>query len=336
MREFSEFTEEDGIVTAIPQSANNEAVRFDASIVERRDEEEIGNWEELVSELMDYDLGEALEIDEDGQAVIDRDQAVGALLDADESEIDASTEWQATAVLEFLDRENVVEVDDAGQVTVLKPLDQIAESDYPRMYNNWAAMFDTCIDRIDYAHDRVEEAKERFENRERETEKRGGNVDPVQRQRELEQKMQNLVGSRSPSELSGEDRERFKQLREQYHFYENLEETKNTEIGEAGNRAEELGTVMEKFEAMRGVMVEKRESFRELALGEAIFPEDLVELSEQYAGLLSSISGVMEPEEKMEEESDDEFFENLGTDDELDEVTEQAESIADQPLTQQS
>lgn len=328
MKKFDDFNEADGMVTAVPRNNADEAVRFDRSIANRRDDaEEEANWERLVSQLMDHDLGNALDIGGQGEAQISREQAVSALVESDDQFAD--TALQAEAVLDYLDNQNIIEASESNSVTVLKPFDELSGTEYTKMYNNWAAMFDTCIERIDYAHDRVEEAKERFENREEETDRRSSDVNPEKRMQELGQKMENLVGDGKPSDLDEADKQEFKHLREQYHFYENMKEAQGPELGPGSDRVKELGRVMDQFEAMRGIMIDHRENFRELALGEAIFPEDLVELSEQYAGFLSSLSGMMDPKEKMEDEDDDAFFENLGTEGEMETATEQAEQLSD-------
>ncbi len=62
MQNFEQFdTNDDSVVTASPKRATDDPVRFDGSIAERENDIE-GNWEEIVGELMDYDLGEALGI----------------------------------------------------------------------------------------------------------------------------------------------------------------------------------------------------------------------------------------------------------------------------------
>ncbi len=329
MKQFTEFERDGDIVTAIPQSNNNEPVRFDATVVER-EEDEIGNWEEVVSELMDYDLGEALAIDDDGEAVIDRQQAVEALVEADEETVDPTSEWQATAVLEFLDRENVLEVD-GGNVTVLKSFGDIADSDYPAMYNNWAAMFDTCIERIEVAEERVEEARERFQNRETQTSS-SSNVDPEQRQQEIKREIAEVVGDRSPSELDEGERERVENLREQYYFYESMDEVKQVDIPDVADRVQKLGQVMERFSTMRDIMAERRDDFRRLALSESIYPENLIELAEQYSEFLSSMSNTFSPAQKMEEESLDDFLDDVANTDESIEQVEETSGAVEQEI----
>ena len=330
MRQFTDFERDGDIVTAIPQSNNKEPVRFDATVVER-EEDEIGNWEELVSELMDYDLGEALAIDEDGEAVINREQAVEALVKADEETVDPTSEWQATAVLDFLDQENVLEADKNGNVTVLKSFGDIADSDYPAMYNNWAAMFDTCIERIEVAEERVEEARERFQNRERETSS-SSNVNPEQRQREIKREIAQVVGDRSQSELDDGERERVENLREQYYFYESMIGVKEVDIPDVADRVQKLGQVMERFSTMRDIMAERRDDFRRLALSESIYPENLIELAEQYSEFLSSMSNTFSPAEKMEEESLDDFLDDVATTEESIEQVEQTSGAVEQEI----
>jgi Mg2+ and Co2+ transporter CorA len=330
MRQFTDFERDGDIVTAIPQSNNKEPVRFDATVVER-EEDEIGNWEELVSELMDYDLGEALAIDEDGEAVINREQAVEALVKADEETVNPTSEWQATAVLDFLDQENVLEADKNGNVTVLKSFGDIADSDYPAMYNNWAAMFDTCIERIEVAEERVEEARERFQNRERETSS-SSNVNPEQRQREIKREIAQVVGDRSQSELDDGERERVENLREQYYFYESMIGVKEVDIPDVADRVQKLGQVMERFSTMRDIMAERRDDFRRLALSESIYPENLIELAEQYSEFLSSMSNTFSPAEKMEEESLDDFLDDVATTEESIEQVEQTSGAVEQEI----
>ena len=325
MNRFTEFKADGETVTAIPQSANKEPVRFDASIAER-EEDEIGNWETIVSELMDYELGEALAIDEDGEAVISREQAVEALLEADEQTVNATSEWQAEAVLEFMDRENIVELD-SGNVTVLKSFGEIADSEYPAMYNNWAAMFDTCIERIEVAEQRVEEAKQRFQNRETTTDTTNS-VNPDQRKREIKREISELVDGRSPAELDDGERKRVENLREQYYFYESMEEVKEVDIPDVADRVQKLGQVMERFSTMRGIMADRRDDFRRLALSESIYPENLIELADQYSSFLSSMSDTFTPAEKMEDESLDDFLEDMeGSTESVEQMEQSSEAL---------
>ncbi|MFB6126930.1 MAG: hypothetical protein ABEJ79_06525 [Halolamina sp.] len=334
MRTFTDFQpNDDGTVTAYPRSQNDEPVRFEASIAERNeDKEEEGNWEELISDLMDYELGEALDINDDGEAVIGRQEAQSALVEADDEF--ASTGYQAEAVIDYLHEQDIIETED-DRVTVLKDFKNIKESGYTRMYNNWAAMFDTCIERIDVARDRVEQAKNRFEQRERETEAATTDVDSAQRMDEIRQEIDRIVGNRSPNELSDQERQRVQNLRKQYHFHESMEEAEGVDVTEVADNAEELGFVMERFERMRAEMKKRREEFRELALGEAIFPEDLVDLSEQYSSFLSAMSDTMAPADRMKEESLGGFLDDIGVGgDQIDELSEQAEQIEGPDLAQ--
>ena len=325
MNRFSEFRTDGEMVTAIPQSNNKEPVRFSGSITDR-EEDEIGNWETLVSELMDYELGEALDIDEEGEAVISREQAIEAMVEADEETVNATSEWQAEAVLEFLADERILELEN-GQVTVLKSFGEIQDSEYPAMYNNWAAMFDTCIERIEVAEERVEDAKKRFQNRETSTDT-SNTVDTDQRKREIKQEIRQLMDGRSPDELDEGETKRIQNLREQYYFYESMEEVETVEIPDVADRVQKLGQVMERFSTMRGIMADRRDDFRRLALSESIYPENLIELADQYASFLTSMSNTFSPTEKMEDEDLDEFLEDLEEGSEnVEEIEESGEAL---------
>ncbi|ERH11458.1 MAG: hypothetical protein J07HB67_00465 [halophilic archaeon J07HB67] len=331
MQDFDNFdTNGNGVVTASPQRATDDPVRFDGSIAERENDIE-GNWEEIVGELMDHDLGEALDIGETGDAVIDRDDAVEALVEADDEQIDASTQWEATAVLEYLGHENIVELED-GAVTILRSFDDIAETEYTAMYNNWAAMFDTCIDRIEVAEERVEEARQRFENRREETTS-SADVNPQQRKQELKQEIAQLVGGRSPEELDDGERQRVQNLRKQFYFYQSIDEIRDIDVPNVADRVQELAQVMERFSVMRDVMAERRDQFRQLAMGEAVYPESLIELADQYNEFLSSMSDTFSPADKMEDEDLGDFIEDIDagmTDENIEAFDESVDAISNE------
>lgn len=309
MNDFESFdTSGDGIVTARPAQPTDDPVRFDGSIADRENDIE-GNWEEVVGQMMDHDLGEALDIGDAGDAVIDRGDAVEALVEADEAHVDASTEWEAAAVLEFLADEKIVEMED-DSVTILRSFDEIAETEYTAMYNNWAAMFDTCIERIEVAEERVEEARQRFENRREETTS-SADVNPQQRKTELKQEIAQIVGGRSPEELDEGERQRIQNLRKQVYFYQSIEEIRDVDVPNVADRVQELAQVMERFAVMRDVMAERRDEFRQLAMGEAVYPEGLIELADQYNEFLSSMSNTFSPADKMEDEDLTEFIEDI-------------------------
>lgn len=332
MNEFQDFEQDGDVVKAIPKSSRDEPVRFDASIADRpEDEEEMGNWETLVGELMDHDLGEALEI-EGTEAVISRDQAIEALIEADEETVQATTEHQATAVLEFLDDEQILDFEEQ-QVVVLKSLEEI-DDDYVAMYNNWAAMFDTCIERIDYANERVEQAKQRFENRETQTDHERSGVSPAQKKDEIEQEIKQLINEegKQPSELEGEAKNKFDNLREEHEFYGQMERAKEPDIGSGVDKENELAKVMERFDVMRDVMADRRGELRQIALGKAIFPEDVVELSHQFADFLESMSSAMDTTDEMKDKSDDEFLDSISdSEGEFEQIEEQAREVSETP-----
>ncbi len=331
MQNFEQFdTNDDSVVTASPRRATDDPVRFDGSITERENDIE-GNWEEIVGELMDYDLGEALDIGDTGDAVIDRDDAVEALVEADDEHIDATTQWEATAILEYLGHENIVELEN-DTVTILRSFDDIAETEYTAMYNNWAAMFDTCIDRIEVAEERVEEARQRFENRREETTS-SADVNPQQRKRELKQEIAQLVDGRSPEELDDGERQRVQNLRKQFYFYQSIDEIRDIDVPNVADRVQELAQVMERFSVMRDVMAERRDQFRQLAMGEAVYPESLIELADQYNEFLSSMSDTFSPADKMQDEDLGDFIEDIDagmTDENVEAFEESAEAVSNE------
>lgn len=321
---FEKFERDDGLVTAEPQSNREQPVRFDATIADRNEDDEAeGNWEGLVGQMMDHDTGEALEFD-GGSASLSRQEAIDALVESDDEF--ATTQLQAEAVLEYLNREQIVEIADSDSVTVVKSFESIKETGNFQMCNNWAAMFDTFINRIDTANEKVEHVKQKLDNRETETTQRDG-VDKDERMERYAQKMRNLLDGRSPSELGEEDSQQFRLYRKQYEFYDSMKKSDNGP--QTSGREQELAMTMDRFDVLKTQMMERRDEFRKIAMTEAVFPQDLVKLSNTYSEVMTSMGNALSPEEKMESTSDDEFAEELlGQDEEaVEQLDESAEKL---------
>jgi hypothetical protein len=215
---FNEFTttEQNGnkVITARPANSVDEPVRFDGSIAERGSSDEPeANWEAVVSTLAQSHLGDQLAIN-DGQGVMDREDAVEALVDADTEQV--KNEHAAHAVIEYLADQDVLTLED-DDVVLLMGYEDIRESGSSAMLNNWAAALDTCVERIEAAVNRVEENQETLESHLEQLETPSSvKQDYEQKQAELKQEMQSMLGGKKPSELEGDELEAFERKRERF------------------------------------------------------------------------------------------------------------------------
>lgn len=221
---FTAFDRDGETVTAIPESPDDDEVEFDATIADR-DEEDAGkgNWEDLIGQMFEYDDGQAVEFDGTSASLSSRD-AISAVVESDDEFV--MTRHQAEAVLEYLNSEEILDIADSGSVTVVKSFESIEESGALRMCNNWAAMFDTFITRIDTANEKVEEVKRKLDNREVDIQQRDGS-DKQQKQERYAQKLRNLLNGRSPSELNEKESQEFEFYRKQYEYHETLEKSES-------------------------------------------------------------------------------------------------------------
>ena len=305
---FSEFrqSEQDGttFVTAIPASGADEKARLDASIAEEgSDEDPEANWERVVGSLARSHLGEALTIDE-GRGVMGREQAVEALVAADET--DVRNEHAAHAVIEYLAAEDILQID-GDDVVVLLPYEGILEDGSTAMLNNWAATLDACVKRIEAAVERVEQNKQTLEKHfENLADSRELEEDYRAKADELKQELAAMLGGRNPSELSEEEQRRFEMKRQRFHRYETLAEGAGNQVGPTG-KPEELAMIVEDLEALKRMLNKQSSEFRVAALTERLSHSGARELLENLTSTVSQLSQATAPEEKMDEMSNDEF-----------------------------
>lgn len=313
---FTEFDRNGETVTAIPESADDDEVDFDATIADRSEQDEAeGNWEELIGRMIDYDDGQAVSFD-GGSASLPGEDAVDVVVESDDEL--ATTRLQAEAVLEYLNHEGIVDITDSGPVTVLKSFESIEETRNFQMCNNWAVAFDTFVERIDNTTEKIERVKESLDTRETEIQPED-NVDNKQEKSRHVQKMRNLLDGRAPVELGEEESKQFRYHRNQYEFYDSVSDTQLDE----DTRQQELAMSIERFDDVKSQMKDRRDEFRKIAMTEAVFPDD----PDQIADVLVSMESALSPEERMESTSDDEFAEELFANEEtveqLDESTEE-------------
>lgn len=328
-----EEDEDSGTVVARPRSQTDDPVRFELGYAEWADEDS-GNWEELLRHLMEEVLGgEDLSIDQDGNAVIGVEEAAKTLAESDY----ARSEESARAIIDYLAHHDILSVEDST-VTLLRPphtYDETEMDQAVKMYSNWAAAFDTLTDRIETAVDRVEEAQERLNSRAEETTDVTEHLQNLREKREeYKQEMLSIAGDRDVEELAEEERRKFDHAREQYYHYDNLveqEETGGETIPNPNPDQMELGEIINQLESTKTQFNIEQERLRDRIRTQQLWPTEAVAASEQFTNVLAAMGNVVPKKERMDEESPQEVLDEIrGSSDQLTEVNESSQTIAEE------
>lgn len=333
---FSEFdvAEQDGqkVVTARPASSADEPVRFDGSIAESGSRDQLeANWEDIIASLAQRHLGGQLTID-DARGVIDRSQAVKALVDGDAER--ARNEHAAHAVIEYLASKDVLELED-DKVVVLMSSENLENENAFAMLNNWAATLDACVERIQAAIDRVEQNRETLESHLDELDDMTTEQDYAQEKEEIEQEIQAMLAGRQPSELDEDEYKRFQNLRERHARYESLEESvmDGPEMGNGPGGTEQLQNLKTDLEYLKGALQRHSVEFRKYAASKDLTDANAREMVKNFTQVAADIGGATDPAEKMKETSDEEFMEQIRETSEATKDVERAEEATEDATT---
>ncbi|WP_435143349.1 hypothetical protein [Halobaculum sp. P14] len=330
MQRYTEFDEdeENGTVVARSQDPTTSAVRFELGFAEWS--EDSGNWEELLQYLLEDMLGDELSIDEDGNAVMDVEQAAAALADSPH----ATDEQSARAVIDYLADRDIITVD-GSELTVLRPPHTYDESEMDRavkMYSNWAAAFDTLTDRINTAVDRVKDAQERLESRSEETTDVTEHLNDLRAKREeYQQEMLSIAGDRDVDDLDEDELRRFNHAREQYYHYDNLIEQAETDeetIPDPNPEQMDLGEVIEQLESTEQSFKIQKQKLRDRIRTQQLWPTEAVNASEQFTNVLSVMGNVVPKKERMEQESGQDVLDEIrGSSEQAKELSESTQAL---------
>ncbi|QZP39457.1 hypothetical protein [Halobaculum magnesiiphilum] len=330
---YTSFEEdkESGTVVARPKSQTDSAVRFEHGFAEWSDEDS-GNWEELLAHLMEEVLGgEELSIDQDGNAVIDVEDAAQTLAESEH----ARSEDSARAIIDYLGHNDIVTIEQST-VTVLRPPHTYDEDEMDRavkMYSNWAAAFDTLTERIETAVSRVEEAQERLTSRAEETTDVTEHLQNLREKREeYKQEMLSIAGDRDIDDLDEEERRKFDHAREQYYHYDNLveqEEKQGETIPNPNPDQMDLGEIINQLESTKDQFSIEQERLRDRIRTQQLWPTEAVAASEQFTNVLSAMGNVVPKQQRMEEEDAQSVLDGLrGNSEEMAELNESSQAIA--------
>lgn len=328
-----EEDEESGTVTARPESQRGSPARFELGYAEWSDESS-GNWEELLTHLLEEVLGgEDLSIDDDGNVVMSVDEASETL--AQSELVRGQDEDSARAIIDYLDHHDILNVEN-GTVTVLRPPHEYDEDEMDqavKMYSNWAAAFDTLIDRIDTAVERVEEAQERLNSRsERTTDVTEHLQDLREKREEYKQEMLSIAGDRDIEELDEAERRQFNHAREQYYHYDTLidqEENQEETIPNPNPDQMELGEVIDRLKSTRNQFEIEQGRLRDRIGTQQLWPTEAVATSQQFSDVLMAMGDAVPAQERMENEDEQDVLEQIRGD-QLNEATETAQMVTDE------
>lgn len=313
MRQYENFRKKemsDGtFLIADPVQPSNEPLRMEGGWFDIEPGEE-GDWEEIVGAIVRNDLQEELQLQQNGKGTIDKQRAVGNLV---ESEFDGGEEIndedKAAAVIDFFLEEGALMEDENGEIVVLHDPSELndAESniDAKREYQilNWAAAINACIDYMDNTLQTFEEAKKRIKDQLDDVDREDVSK-AEQKKVEALQEMRNLgPGSQipDPQELSPEEQSRFETLKNDIAYYETMEEVGEGELGAAQESIDQLARNIEKLEVAKEEYSNKVAEVRTWAMQEQVMPTEAMDIAKNMGEIMAAFTGVQDQEERAEE-----------------------------------
>mgnify|MGYP000321381479 CR=1 FL=1 len=324
-------------VIAQPRRESDEAVQFDGQLAIEEDEDE-GPWTDVVSQLIQFDLTGALNL-ESGKGSIRLDQAVDSLVESEDQVAPITSPAQARAVIDYYAAHGVVEVDqdkvvlleDPNELTKLDPeeADPDEETQKLKMLKNWVAAIGGCIDEIEDTMRTIEEAKSELEQGVDDV----GRADKQQKwedeMEEIRKEILQITGGKPPGEadLNEQAQAEFERLRKEYYQVERALEALEPET-DWEQKIEEMAANLElqrkDLNRLKEVLEEKQNSLnRAYTLGDA-FPQEAVRMAENLGNIVNEISNINQNvEERMESESEAEFFASIQEAEEGDTATDE-------------
>lgn len=303
---------------------------FEGEVGEKRD------WEYIVGEVVASDLQEDLQIQEGGEGTIGRDRAIKNILNADlDSNKSIANRDQAAAIVDYFLEEGALTEKSNGEIVVLHdPTELTDESSQfdsqEREYHvlSWAAAIDTCIDYMQDTLDTFEEARERL--KEETDDVKQSDVSEVEKEvARVGQELKNLGPGASvpdPDELSAGQQERYETLKEDFAYYKSLYDVKQDQLVTAEQGIEQLRRNIKRLRAAKEVYEDKVGEMRKAALKEQVFPSEDIDVAQNMAGLITSLSNVEDPREMAENLGDAEEL-NDAVDDTLESVGEFVDDV---------
>lgn len=329
-KKYENFTErrmDDGTyLVADPIEPGDEPIRidtgwFEGAVGEKRD------WEYIVGEIVASDLQEDLELEEGGEGTMNRERAIENVRNADlDSDKSIASRDQAAAIVDYFLEEGALTERGSDEIVVLHDPSKLTDEDSQfssseREYHvlSWAAAIDTCIDYMQDTLDTFEEARERLKEGTKDVKQ--SDVSQVEKEvARTGQELKNLgpgTDVPDPSQLSPDQRERFETLKEDFAFYKSMYEVKQEQLVTAEKGIEKLRQNIKRLRVAKEAYEEKVGEMRKAALKEQVFPSEDIEVAENMAGLITSLSNAEDPTQMMDnwddsEDINDDVNETLG------------------------
>lgn len=291
---------DDDYVIATPINENNDPVRLKKDWVTGDDVE--GEWERAIGALIKSDLLGSMEL-KDGNGRLERRRAVETLsrIEDDGGPI-VTSEDQAEALIEYFDREGIVELD-GGDVLLLRNPDDVEEMN-GRMILNWAAGIDACVEKISETRERVKSAKNKLQDRMEEIDQNPGEID--RKLEETAQELQSLgntqgVPQNPKEELTEQEYSKYKRLERNLIYHKKMQDVVGTDLTEKVQEGtERLADSIDKLEAAQSALSQKQGEIRTVALKQQEFPEDAKNIVNNMGELATQLAGVGGIEEEVE------------------------------------
>jgi len=312
-------------IIAQPTSETAEPVRLDGSLFEGESVDD-GSWTEVVSQLIQFDMSEALNL-KDGHGRMDRSEAVESLLGAN-GDVPVSEESEAHALIDYFAEQGAFEIEGTEIVLLRNPA---GDRDLnAKMLMNWVSAIDGCVEKIESTVETIEQARKDLQAEMSDTTAEDIVSDFEQQQKQIAQQIANITGGemniQDIEEVPPNQRAEFKRLKEQFYHLETMKEAAETdsldeEISEAASK---LASKKTQLENIKKVLTQKRDDIRTAAATEDLFPEDAIDMVQNLQDLVSALTGV--EKERAEEKSTAEF---MGAIDQMvDHVDQAAQSVA--------
>lgn len=296
-------------LVADPVEPGDEKIRidtgwFDGEIGEKAD------WEYIVGEIVASDLQEDMELENGGEGTISRNQAIENVLNADlDSDKSIANKDQAAAIVDYFLEEGALTEDSGNELVVLHDPTELTDEDSrfessEREYHvlSWAAAIDTCIDYMQDTLDTFEQARERLEEETEDVEQ--NDVSEVEKQvARTAQELKNMgpgTGVPEKSELPADKRDEYETLKEDFAYHKSLYEVKKEQLVTAEKGIEQLRRNIERLRSAKDVYESKVGEMRKAALKEQVFPSEDIDVAQNMAGLITSLSNAEDPTEKID------------------------------------
>lgn len=307
-RSFEE-TEQNGTryVIAQPSSERDSPVRLEGTLFEGEELDD-GTWTEVVGRLIQVDIAGALNL-EAGKGKLSRSEAVESILEADEEglPIHVGERAQAEALIDYFVDEGVFEAESGDLVLLRSPTDEATDINL-RMLMNWVSAIDSCIDKIEETTATIEQARSELESEMTDTNPSEVIQDFERQQKEVAQKLNNLTGGRNVSrveDLPEEERPEFRRLKEQFYHLQTMKEAASPDemATQIEKSSAELATKRDRLENIARNLELKRDELRTAIVHEKIFPQDAVDMVQNLEGLVTSLTGVENSDDRAEQKS---------------------------------